>query len=139
MGCPHLDDWVYVRWYPCHAGFAKLARRGLREFAARCGFGRKALDDIESAVGEAMAGAVAYGHRPEKGVVVKARSFANGLIIEIHDNGPGFKGDLRTRNGGRLTPRGYGVRLMTTLMDAVEFRDNGRCVRLTKYLEPPHL
>jgi hypothetical protein len=24
-------------------------------------------------------------------------------------------------------------------MDAVEFADNGRCVRLTKYLEPPRL
>jgi anti-sigma regulatory factor (Ser/Thr protein kinase) len=139
VGCPHLDDWAYVRWYPCHAGFAKLARRGLREFAARCGFERKVLDDIESAVGEAIAGAVGYSRNAEKGVVVKARTLANGLTVEIHDSGPGFKGDLRSQNEGRLTPRGYGVRLMTTLMDAVEFADNGRCVRLTKYLEPPRL
>jgi anti-sigma regulatory factor (Ser/Thr protein kinase) len=139
VGCPHLDDWVYVRWYPCHAGFAKLARRGLREFAARCGFERPALDDIESAAGEALANAVEHGHNAEKGIVVKARSIASGMLIEIHDNGPGFTGDLRTRNGRRLMPRGYGIRLMTTLMDAVEFTDNGRCVRLTKYLEPPRL
>ena len=59
--------------------------------------------------------------------------------VEIQDSGPGFNGDLRTRNGRVLTPRGYGSRLMTTLMDAVEFADNGRCVRLTKYLEPPRL
>lgn len=139
MGCPHLEEWVYVRWYPCHAGFAKLARRGLREFAARFGFERKVLDDIESAVGEAVANAFEHGHHAEKGVTVRARSLTNGLTIEIHDAGPGFKGDLRTHNGPQLTPRGYGIRLMTTLMDAVEFADNGRCVRLTKYLEPPRL
>ena len=139
MGCPHLEEWVYVRWYPCHAGFAKLARRGLREFAARLGFERRALDDIESAAGEALANAVEHGHHPEKGVTVKARQLANGLSIVIHDSGPGFKGDVEAHNGRRKAPRGYGIRLMTTLMDAVEFADNGRCVRLTKYLEPPRL
>lgn len=136
MGCPHLDDWVYVRWYPCHAGFARLARRGLREFAVRCGFTGEALDDIESAAGEAVANAVEHGHHPEKGVSVKARCLDNGILIEVHDNGPGFKGDLRDRNRRRIMPRGYGIRLMTTLMDAVEFTDNGRRVRLTKFLRP---
>lgn len=138
MGCPHLDDWTYVRWYPCHAGFAKLARRGLREFATRCGFDSAALDDIESAAGEALANAVVHGRDAERGVTVKARLAGGGLTIEIHDSGPGFAGDLRTRNS-RFTPRGYGIRLMTTLMDQVEFTDNGRCVRLTKYLERPRL
>lgn len=136
MGCPHLDDWSYVRWYPCHASFAKLARRGLREFAARCGFDAGALDDIESAAGEALANAVVHGRNAEQGVTVKARLVGTSLTIEIHDSGPGFAGDLRARNT-RFTPRGYGIRLMTTLMDQVEFTDNGRCVRLTKRLAPP--
>jgi len=136
VGCPNPDDW-YVRWYPCHPGFARIARRGLREFAQRCGFGNRVLDDIESAAGEALANAVEHGHHPEKGVAVRARCLANGIAIEVHDSGPGFPGDLRSRNKDTLTPRGYGIRLMTTLMDSVEFTDNGRCVRLTKYLTPP--
>jgi len=134
VGCPNLGDWAYSRWYPCHAGFARIARRGIREHAARCRFEGAALDDIETAVGEALANAVEHGHHPEKGVTVKARELGNGIVIEIHDSGPGFEGDLRHRNRMLLTPRGYGIRLMTMLMDVVEFTDGGRCVRLTKYL-----
>jgi anti-sigma regulatory factor (Ser/Thr protein kinase) len=136
VACPDEDDvWVYSRWYPCQSGFAQIARRGLREFAIRCGFEGAGLTDIESAVGEALANAIEHGHHPEKGFTVRANCLPDRLLIEVRDGGPGCEEDLRDRNRSKMAPRGYGIRIMTTVMDAVEFSERGTCVRLTKYLD----
>lgn len=135
MGSPDPDEWVYTRWYPCHAGFVHIARRGIREFAARCGYAGKDLDDVENAVGEAVTNAIEHRSHPEQGVTVTARRIPNGITIEVRDQGRGFEASLLERNRRKLAPRGYGIRIMTASMNAVEFADNGRCVRLTKYLD----
>ncbi len=137
MVCPKTDDWEYSRWYPCHAVFAPIARRGVRDFAALCGYGERELIDIESAAGEAINNAIEHGHHPEKGIRVRARRLADGLLIEIQDYGVGFRAKLREVNRQALAPRGYGIRIMTATMDVVEFSDAGRCVRLTLHHRSP--
>lgn len=137
MGCPDPDEWEYSRWYPCHSGFAPIARRGVRDFAALCGFGQRDLIRIESAAGEAINNAVEHGYHPDKGIRVRARRIAKGLMIEIQDYGAGFRAKLRDVTRPPLAPRGYGIRIMTGTMDLVEFSDAGRCVRLTVYRGSP--
>jgi anti-sigma regulatory factor (Ser/Thr protein kinase) len=109
----------------------------VRDFALLCGFGEGDLVGIESAAGEAINNAVEHGHHPEKGIRVRARRLANGLVVEIQDYGVGFKAKLREASRQQLAPRGYGIRIMTGTMDVVEFSDAGRCVRLTIYHRSP--
>jgi anti-sigma regulatory factor (Ser/Thr protein kinase) len=137
VGCPDPNDWDYSRWYPCHSGFAPIARRGIRDFARLCGLGQRALIGIESAAGEAINNAIEHGHHPEKGIQVRARRLAGGLVVEVQDYGIGFKAKLREASRPALAPRGYGIRIMTGTMDLVEFSDAGRCVRLTIYDRSP--
>lgn len=135
--CPDAHDWEYSRWYPCHSGFAPIARRGVRDFAFLCGFSERELIGIESAAGEAINNAIEHGHHPEKGFRVSARRLATGFLIEIQDYGVGFKAKLREASRQPLAPRGYGIRIMTGTMDVVEFSDAGRCVRMTTYCRSP--
>lgn len=55
------------------------------------------------------------------------------VIIEVSDRGSGFEPRLRDLNQGSGN-RGFGLHLMHSLSDGVEFFDDGRRVRLHKEL-----
>lgn len=128
----------YRARFPNTHGAAVNARHALLDFARLAGFVGIALDDIESAVGEALANAAEHGHREASAFSVHAKVEARTLIVEVRDSGPGFRSwkavdFLRPMSDA---PRGFGIFIMRALMDTVEYSEGGSCVRLTKKLQP---
>jgi anti-sigma regulatory factor (Ser/Thr protein kinase) len=112
-----------------------IARREIVAFAAANGFAGAPLDDIESAVGEALANAAEHGHREGGDIAIHARVTEREIIIDIEDRGPGF---ARWNASDYLRPlgtaaRGFGIFLMRELMDRVEYSAHGARIRLVKY------
>jgi anti-sigma regulatory factor (Ser/Thr protein kinase) len=128
----------YRAYFPNTHEAAVKARHALLDFVRLAGFVGSALDDIESAVGEALANAAEHGHREASAFSVCAKVKARTLIVEVRDFGPGFHSSnavdfLRPMSDA---PRGFGIFIMRTLMDMVEYTEGGSCVRLTKKLQP---
>lgn len=104
-------------------GFAKL----------HGGFPSDALDDIELAVGEALANAAEHGHREGGWISTSCSHDGNKLRVIVRDSGPPFDYAKRLCDPVReMSPRGYGLRIMRSTMDDVCFENGGRVVTLTK-------
>ncbi|HWZ88348.1 MAG TPA: ATP-binding protein [Polyangiaceae bacterium] len=110
-----------------------LARRALVQFAQCAGLEGAGLEDFECAIGEALANAVEHG---ERGFTVTAEIVRGTLGVEIGDGGHGFQGwnelgELRVRS---QAPRGFGIFIMRSLMDRIEYSEGGSKIRLFKRL-----
>jgi anti-sigma regulatory factor (Ser/Thr protein kinase) len=108
------------------------ARRARKAIAA---FARTWLRDIESndfetAVGEALANAVEHGKASE--LTVDCRYRRNKIVAEIYQNGVGFLPPADIRMPPHGAPRGYGLFIMRSVLDAVEYREGGTRIRLIK-------
>jgi anti-sigma regulatory factor (Ser/Thr protein kinase) len=114
------------------------ARHAVLDFARLTGFGGSDLDDLECAIGEALANAAEHGRREGAGISVSATLEAQTLTIEVRDSGPGFPGWNATDFLRPMSdaPRGFGIFIMRALMDKVEYTERGRHVRLTKKMRP---
>jgi anti-sigma regulatory factor (Ser/Thr protein kinase) len=115
---------------------AAFARRSLIAHVARYGYSAAELADIETAVGEALANAAEHGHREKSGFEVRINVERDCIVIEVQDEGGGFRPEARGPTPGHDAPRGFGIYLMRHLMDRVEYDEHGSCVRLTKRLPP---
>jgi len=111
-------------------------RRAVVQFAQCCGIDRSTLSDIEYAIGEALANAAEHGHDEGAFIFVKAMLDGGALIIEIKDSGRGFANwkDTTHKKPVSTSPRGFGIFLMRSLMDEVEYSQGGTCIRLVKFL-----
>jgi anti-sigma regulatory factor (Ser/Thr protein kinase) len=114
-------------------GSVKQARLSLTAFAASCGFKNGTLDDVESAVGEALANAVEHGNR-DTGFDVSATFDDGCLVIEVKDHGIGFdcEGALTSEAPDVHGTRGFGIFLMRQLMDEIAFSERGSRIQLVK-------
>jgi anti-sigma regulatory factor (Ser/Thr protein kinase) len=113
----------------------RQARISLTAFAARCGFANGSLDDVESAVGEALANAVEHGNRDaEAGFDVWATFDDARLVIEVKDHGAGFdsEGAPACAAPDVEGARGFGIFLMLQLMDEIAYSDRGSRIQLVK-------
>ncbi len=93
--------------------------------------------DIKLALEEALVNAVKYGNNCDnsKDVVVNLDVNDNSLTVEIKDQGRGF--DFKntaiptdSKNLEKLS--GRGIFLIKSIMDEVEFLDNGSRIRMVK-------
>jgi anti-sigma regulatory factor (Ser/Thr protein kinase) len=111
------------------------ARNAVVEYARLCGFPSRVTVDIALAVGEALANAVEHGNK-DAGFIELACRFEGGtLIIEVQDGGTGFDVERVVRRQREPhSVRGFGITIMESLMDTVEYGDRGRFVRLHKRL-----
>jgi serine/threonine-protein kinase RsbW len=95
------------------------------------------VDGVKLAVGEAVANAMEHGSPGGKAdtITVIFVKTEDGLRIEVIDQGPGVCLPVNTRRCRRRN-RGFGIRLMKSLMDKVEFLDvpKGTHLVLTKRL-----
>ena len=107
------------------------ARRAVIDFASLCGYGSEAVDDIELAVGEALANAVEHGTKDLGFVSVSCKYDGETLEIEVRDDGPGFEHQVQVRRD-QLSIRGFGITIMRTTMDEVRYSAPGNAVRLLK-------
>ncbi|HUZ49615.1 MAG TPA: ATP-binding protein [Candidatus Dormibacteraeota bacterium] len=116
-----------------------LARNAIASFASMCGFSESDVADIRLAAGEALSNAVEHGRSARSnGFSVVCRFEDGEIAIEIRDNGDGF-----SIEGSQAAPleeraRGFGMGLMCSLMDGVNYDHNGTRVRLYRRLEEPH-
>jgi serine/threonine-protein kinase RsbW len=113
---------------------AAFARRSLIAHIAAYGYPDGDLADIETALGEALANAAEHGHRTDTGFEVRAYVECDRIVIEVRDEGGGFRSAAATPKPSHDAPRGFGIYLMRHLMDEVDFNETGTCVRLTKRL-----
>ena len=124
------------------SSFVDQLMRFIRFFMEKGGTAKKASEEIETAMHEALANAVLHGNHEnqEKQVHVACRCSMDGeVLITVRDEGQGF--DSRavpdpTETQRLLLTHGRGLHLMRALMDEVSFEENGTVVRMRKRMKP---
>ncbi|MDQ2857125.1 MAG: ATP-binding protein [Candidatus Eremiobacteraeota bacterium] len=114
------------------------ARRAASRYAcALSAFDADALYDIELAVGEALANAVEHGHRDGSYISVTCESRDDAFQVTVRDGGMGFD-PVDYLLAGPCSDRGYGIGIMRSAMDSVEFLSGGTAVTMLKrYIATP--
>ncbi len=113
--------------------------QALRAAACNCGD----LDEVQLALGEALANAVRHGCRlnARKRISVQCRYHpAEGLWLVVRDPGAGFAPENipdPTQPENLEKFGGRGIYLIRQLMDEVEFRDAGREIHMRRRPRPP--
>lgn len=101
-----------------------------------CATGKE--DAIELALSEALANAVVHGAKADPKKIVECDVMCDetrGLLIVVRDPGPGFDpGKIPSPLVGQniYSNHGRGIFLINELMDAVEFKNNGKEIRMLK-------
>jgi anti-sigma regulatory factor (Ser/Thr protein kinase) len=109
------------------------ARKQLVRFIEHFRVAPHILAEIETVAGEALANAAEHGYRLRGTLRIHAKISRSCLEVTISDDGPGFEtGPISLDHPKALAPRGYGLFMMKTFVDVLEFRDNGRAVWFLK-------
>ncbi len=115
---------------------AMMARGRVMEFARTACFAEDVLDDIAIAVGEALANASEHGYRVSGTIDVCAGMTDEGIEVAVTDDGPGFAAPESATSPECDQVRGFGLFLMHSVCDEIEFRDDGRTVSFLKKRPP---
>ncbi len=113
-----------------------IAAHAVEEIARRHSFEPKAINQIKTALVEAFINANEHSHSPDRKIYQKFQVQDDKLVITISNRGLRFKGkEIKeiVPNEGR---RGWGLKLMKTLMDDVKFEqvDDGTKISMVKNL-----
>jgi serine/threonine-protein kinase RsbW len=126
-----------------------LAAATVEQLARRVNFSPEAINQIKTAVVEACINASEHSLSPDRKIYQRFRVENDKLVITIASRGivpSNIQGNIeeeqregiREDNNGEGTEqrRGWGLKLIRTLMDEVEFErvDEGTSLRMTKYL-----
>lgn len=102
------------------------------------GYCENATFAVKLALEEAITNAYRHGNKadPSKKIRVCYQVTPEKVVIEIHDEGEGFRPDdvpdpTLPENIDR--PHGRGIMLMRAYLDVVEFAESGNCVRLVMH------
>ncbi|MFN2499326.1 MAG: ATP-binding protein [Pyrinomonadaceae bacterium] len=136
----------YVFILPMGADNELLAAGTAEQIARRLNFRPEAINQIKTAVVEACINASEHSLSPDQKIYQRFRVEDDKLVITISSRGilpATIEASNATRagteTGGDLDQRrGWGLKLMRTLMDEVEFErvDEGTSLRMVKYLRP---
>lgn len=120
------------RYYNSFSTSAEAVRRARREIVSfiKAWLSGQELSDAESALGEALANVSEHGQGSRFEVTCSVESSL--MTIEIHSDGCGFFPPPEAVPPPVGAIRGYGIFLMHSLVDGLEFFDNGRGIRLRK-------
>jgi len=132
---------------PSDLGWERVAMDAAASVARRMGFPESRIADIRTAVAEATINAIEHGNAGEaaRSVWVLLAPGAAELEIRIRDGAAvplrppaGVRPDLAAMVAGEVSPRGWGVFLIQSLMDEAEFTaaETGNLVRMVVRLEP---
>lgn len=119
-----------------------IAAHTVEQIARRLNFTAEAINQIKTALIEACINAAEHSLSPDRKIYQRFRLESDKLVITVSSRGivvpspmnAGTNGnEARQENNGR---RGWGLKLIRTLMDEVEFEsvDDGTRLRMTKYL-----
>ena len=109
----------------------------VQEFAEQAGFPAEMRQEVELAIGEALANVMrhSYGGNTERPIELRCALRDGTLEVEIRDDGEPFDAEnLCSRPPDELRAGGRGVFLIREVMDQVEYLrdDNRNLLRMTK-------
>jgi serine/threonine-protein kinase RsbW len=118
-----------------------IAASTAEQIARRLMFRPEAINQIKTAVVEACINASEHSFSPDRKIYQRFRLESDRLVVTISSRGI-VPANLNGASSGRETSeaaeerRGWGLKLIRTLMDEVEFErvDDGTSLRMTKYL-----
>ena len=119
---------------PNTASGAVHARKQFIKFLEHFRLDAHIVDDIQAAIGEALANAAEHGFRLHGTIRVEAVITDDYLDASVSDNGPGFfaRGPVPVDCPPANSPRGFGLFLIQALVDELEFRNDGKTVWFRK-------
>ncbi len=113
-----------------------IAAHAIEDIARRYSFNPKAINQIKTALVEACINASEHSLSPDRKIYQKFTVEDDRIVITISNRGL----RLADKNVQEISPdegrRGWGLKLMKTLMDEVKFEqvDDGTRISMTKYL-----
>jgi serine/threonine-protein kinase RsbW len=121
-----------------------LAASTVEQVARRLAFPPAAINQIKTAIVEACINASEHSHSPDRKIYQRFRVESDKLVVTISSRGilptnvgSGNSSPSNTENNKAADERrGWGLKLIRTLMDEVEFErvDEGTSLRMIKYL-----
>jgi serine/threonine-protein kinase RsbW len=120
-----------------------IAANTAEQIAKRLTFRPEAINQIKTAIVEACINASEHSFSPDRKIYQRFRVESDRLVITISSRGivpanlNGTKSGSEAKEAAEAR-RGWGLKLIRTLMDEVEFErvDDGTSLRMTKYLRP---
>ena len=131
----------YEMVIPMGADTELIAAHALEQIARRMSFGPEAINQIKTALIEACINAAEHSLSPDRKIYQRFRVDGDKLVVTVASRGlvpanmASGNGAAAEKDNGR---RGWGLKLIQTLMDEVEFErvDDGTELRMTKYRRP---
>lgn len=129
----------YEMVIPMGADTELIAAHAVEQIARRMSFGPEAINQIKTALIEACINAAEHSLSPDRKIYQRFRVDGDKLVVTVASRGL-VPANIATGNGAAAEKdngrRGWGLRLIQTLMDEVEFErvDDGTELRMTKYL-----
>jgi len=120
-----------------------LAATTVEQVARRLAFPPAAINQIKTAIVEACINASEHSHSPDQKIYQRFRVESDKLVVTISSRGvlpknvgSGSSPSITNNNEAAEERRGWGLKLIRTLMDEVEFErvDEGTSLRMIKYL-----
>jgi len=124
---------------PMGADNELIGARAVEQIARRLNFHPEAINQIKTALVEACINASEHSLSPERKIYQRFRVENDKLVVTVASRGVTPEGSVG-ENGAAETSiknrRGWGLKLIRTLMDEVEFEhvDDGTRLRMVKYL-----
>lgn len=120
-----------------------IAASTAEQIARRLMFRPEAINQIKTAVVEACINASEHSFSPDRKIYQRFRLESDRLVVTISSRGIVPANLNGASSGSEISEaaeerRGWGLKLIRTLMDEVEFErvDDGTSLRMTKYLRP---
>jgi serine/threonine-protein kinase RsbW len=121
-----------------------IAAQAVEQIARRVNFQPAAINQIKTALIEACINATEHSLSPDRKIYQRFRVENDKLVITVASRGVvpgsladrnGQEGDGKDQKDDSRSRRGWGLKLIKTLMDEVEFErvDDGTQLRMTKY------
>ena len=134
---PNNEATYRVVEVPSNLTDAKKPETMILKDVVACGFDEDSTFAIKLALEEAMTNAVRHGNEGDasKTVTVRYAITPEKVVICVRDEGPGFQPECipDPTHPDRLSlPCGRGIMLMKAYMNEVEYRSDGREVRMMK-------
>jgi serine/threonine-protein kinase RsbW len=119
---------VIELFVPSRLDFEQVAVDAAASLARLMGFSDDRIEDLMTAVEEACINAIEHGNQENSNVNVLVELIADDskLQVDVHDQGKGIprniqKPDIDAKIARKQSPRGWGLFLIQSLMDEVEF------------------
>ena len=135
-----LDERTVEVNLPNVNGYERIAMECSASFAKIVGFRPERIEDLKTAVSEAILNAMEHGNRnsPDKRVIVIMNYEDEVFSVTVMDEGGGIEQlpeepDIDSKMEMLKTPRGLGIFLIKQLVDQVEFNkltSEGHMVRM---------